>query len=247
MGMEREGNACDGRREGKVLAHLIARRHDSRAVNCRTRRAPVGSEQRGGAHDAEEKRGQVVFRGMRVGKVARGRGAMQQRRGERENGTQTSGGRRPAGVDTARRPTAHAHGACREAMDWPLRHFKLAGTTPVRLCTVHGPDTSCLTYLKCIHSRIVRGLLRAMLWMRAWGSLRAVAAAGTAKDSVGKTQRTMQAAAAGKDNKQKRRAASSEREAARQQTRHGRHRNDGHVRTTRRHQLERREGAYSQT
>ena len=198
----------------------------------------------------KRRRGRRRLEARELARKREGGSAMQQRgvRAKTAGGRRAAGGgRRLAGVDTARRPTAHAHGACREAMDWPLRHFKLAGTTPVRLCTVHGPDTSCLTYLKCIHSRIVRGLLRAMLWMRAWGSLRAVAAAGTAKDSVGKTQRTMQAAAAGKDNKQKRRAASSEREAARQQTRHGRHRNDGHVRTTRRHQLERREGAYSQT
>ena len=47
---------------------------------------------------------------------------MQQRRGERENGRQTSGGRQVAGVDTARQRAAYAHGACREAVHWPLRH-----------------------------------------------------------------------------------------------------------------------------
>ena len=50
---------------------------------------------------------------------------MQQRRGERENGRQTSGGRQVAGVDTARRRPAYAHGTCREAVDWPLRAFEV--------------------------------------------------------------------------------------------------------------------------
>ena len=70
MGMEREGNACDGRREGKVLAHLIARRHDSWVVHGRARHAALKSEQRHSAHDTEEKRDQEMGRGNRVSKVA---------------------------------------------------------------------------------------------------------------------------------------------------------------------------------
>ena len=68
MGMEQEGNACDGRRRGKVLAHPIARRHNSVAEHGRTRHAEIVSE-----HDAEEKRGEEMVRGKRVSKVAQRR------------------------------------------------------------------------------------------------------------------------------------------------------------------------------
>ena len=56
-----------------MLAHLIARRHDSWVVHGRARYVAIGSEQRSSAHETEEKRGKVIFRGKRVGKVARGR------------------------------------------------------------------------------------------------------------------------------------------------------------------------------
>ena len=50
---------------------------------------------------------------------------MQQGRGAREIGGQTSGVRQVAGVDTARRRPAYAHGACTEAVDWRLRHSEV--------------------------------------------------------------------------------------------------------------------------
>ena len=56
-----------------MLAHLIARRHDARVVHGRTRHAVLVSEQRGSAHDTEEKRGEEMVRGKRASKVAQRR------------------------------------------------------------------------------------------------------------------------------------------------------------------------------
>ena len=64
-----------------------------------------------------------------------GESEMQQMRSEPQNGRQRSGGSRLAGVDTVRRPAAHAHGACREAVDWRLRHSE-AGWLVRRPCAL---------------------------------------------------------------------------------------------------------------
>ena len=132
---------------------------------------------------------------------------MQQRRSGRENGRQTGGQRRPAGVDTARGPAAHVHGACREAVDCPLGPFE-AGWLIRRPCVLvhctwlahvmfYIPEMALLTNEPRAPARDAIHECVGLFESGGSGHSQGQTARG-----VGEAQRTTQAAAADRNNKQ---------------------------------------------
>ena len=131
-----------------MLAHLIARRHDSRVVHGRTRHAVIVSEQRGSAHDMEEKRGEEMVRGKRVSKVARGRRCDAAREGRPRD--RRADERRAASGGS--RYSASAASLCswsvHRGRGLALETFRgrLAGTAPVCACALYMARTRRVLY-----------------------------------------------------------------------------------------------------